>query len=309
MVSDYTIVTASDNTYFHFVQGLILSIREKKEGRDVSISFLDLGCSSEQLQWLENMSTHVKKADWNIQFPTQVPKPNHIKAQAAKPFLRTYFPNHNVYIWMDADTWIQDWEAVELYLQGAKQSEIAITPEMHRSFKGYYEYGTGYQWLSWKVYEECFDSQQAEKYQRYPIINSGVFAMRKDSKLWDLWAAQLTLSLQKTQHLCTEQTTLNHVIYGFDYDQLLENVEFLPVTCNWPCHQGLPLFDSERGLLVEPFLPYEKLNIIHRSGDTIKEKGQEDISTLNGKTIKMNLQYKEGKYNIESSTDVFEFTP
>ena len=309
MVQKFTIVTASDDKYFHFVQGLILSIRDREEGNDVSLSFLDLGCNSDQLRWLEKTVTHIVRADWKIRFPGQESKPDHFKAIVSKPFLRDYFPGYKVYLWMDADTWIQEWDSVALYVRAAGQSKIAVTPEIYRSFKGLYINAREYREFSQLLYEACFGKEQAEKYFLYPMINSGVFAMHADSELWDCWAQKLTIALQRTSHFCVEQTALNYAIYESEFGNFLENVELLPATYNWTCHHSLPLLDRENNKLVEPFLPYEKLKIIHRSGDSLKGKRSVDLLTTEGKKIKMNLKYKEGRYDADFKTEEPEFTP
>ena len=41
-----------------------------------------------------------------------------------------YFPDYKVYIWLDADLWLNDYESFKLYEQGALQDCIAITPNL-----------------------------------------------------------------------------------------------------------------------------------------------------------------------------------
>ena len=49
-----TITSACTSEFFHFMQGMVLSVREKPEGKSIDISVLDLGMSSEQLEWMED---------------------------------------------------------------------------------------------------------------------------------------------------------------------------------------------------------------------------------------------------------------
>jgi hypothetical protein len=67
-----------------------------------------------------------------------------VRARAASPFRseafspaltsRKYFPGYEVYFHIDADAWVQDWAAVELYIAGARKGVMAVSPEIDRSF-------------------------------------------------------------------------------------------------------------------------------------------------------------------------------
>jgi len=53
MANTTTITSACTSEYFHFMEGMVLSVREKPEGESVDVSVLDLGMSAEQLEWME----------------------------------------------------------------------------------------------------------------------------------------------------------------------------------------------------------------------------------------------------------------
>ncbi|TAG65749.1 MAG: hypothetical protein EAZ25_14705 [Oscillatoriales cyanobacterium] len=59
-------ITAADANYFELVRGTILSVREKPEGANVAIGFFDLGCTPEQLEWLETQVNIIQKPDWEF---------------------------------------------------------------------------------------------------------------------------------------------------------------------------------------------------------------------------------------------------
>jgi len=106
------IITAADANYFELVRGTILSVREKPEGGNVAIGFFDLGCTPQQLQWLKTQVNIIQKPDWDIDFPGKNEAPHYLKGLLARPFLRRYFPNFDIYLWIDADDWVQAWQAV-----------------------------------------------------------------------------------------------------------------------------------------------------------------------------------------------------
>ncbi|HAJ59827.1 MAG TPA: macrocin O-methyltransferase, partial [Cyanobacteria bacterium UBA8543] len=105
IVQSFIIITAANAQFFELVQGTILSIRQKPQGQDTIIGFFDLGCTPEQLQWLQGQVNVIKQADWEFNFPLQNEAPEYLKGLLARPFLRQYFPNFDIYLWIDADAW------------------------------------------------------------------------------------------------------------------------------------------------------------------------------------------------------------
>ena len=126
--------------------------------------------------------------------------------------------------------------------------------------------------------------------------------MPKESPIWKLWADNIQVSLAKSHHHCIEQAALNLAV--FEHPELFhfaqpdkKNIQFLPATCNWLCHQSLPLYDKATNRFVEPFLPHQPLGVIHRSSDDFKDKKEAPIYTTDGDSVVRNLKYKEGVYD------------
>ena len=107
------------------------------------------------------------------------------------------------------------------------------------------------------AFESCFDRETAERLVRYPLINAGVFALPVDAPHWQGWADLLGEALQRSTDM-TDQIALNVLVYDKGFD-----CEPLPSRCNWPVHHATPAWDAERGLFVEPAMPYEALGILH----------------------------------------------
>ena len=97
------IITAANAEYFELAQGTIESIRQKPQGQGVSMGFFDLGCTPEQLQWLEEQVDIIKQADWEFDFPGRNEAPEYLKGLLARPWLPKYFPGFEIYLWIDAD--------------------------------------------------------------------------------------------------------------------------------------------------------------------------------------------------------------
>ncbi|MFS8117225.1 MAG: class I SAM-dependent methyltransferase [Microcoleus sp.] len=280
------IITAADANYFELVRGTILSVREKPEGANVAIGFFDLGCTPEQLQWLETQVNFIEKPDWEFDFPGKNEAPDYLKGLLARPFLRRYFPDFDIYLWIDADAWVQDWQAVELLVRGTAKRGLAVVPELDRGY--YLAYGKlpWYWKFVYRDYQAAFGEEIAQQLHTYPTINAGVFALHKDAPHWELWAKFLEEGLQRHVSLMTDQIALNRLVYG---TEMFDKTEMLPAGCNWSCNFGLPVWDKQRACFVEPYLPHGAIGILHMTGhkhDLVK------LATTDGDTIEISLRYQ-----------------
>ncbi|MEG4234171.1 glycosyltransferase [Microcoleus sp. Pol11C3] len=280
------IITAADANYFELVRGTILSVREKPEGENVAIGFFDLGCTPQQLQWLKTQVNIIQKPDWDFDFPGRNEAPHYLKGLLARPFLRRYFSNFDIYLWIDADAWVQDWQAVKLFVKGAAKRGLAVVPELDRGY--YLAYGK----LPWywqfvcRDYQAAFGEEVAQKLHSYPTINAGIFALQKNAPHWQIWAEYLEQGLQRHVSLMTDQIALNRLVYG---TEMFDKTEMLPARCNWSCNFGLPVWDKHQACFVEPYLPQEAIGILHITGhkhDLVK------LATTDGNQIEISLRYQ-----------------
>lgn len=283
------IITAADANYFELVQGTILSVREKPEGENVAIGFFDLGCTPEQLQWLERQVTFIKKPDWDFDFPGRNESPEHLKGLLVRPCLRKYFPNFDIYLWIDADAWVQDWRAINLLVEGASRRGLAIVPEVHRA--SLQQYGQLPQFWPWvyQQYEANFGEEIANKFYTYPILNAGVFALRQDALHWEIWAEKINQGLQRSGCVMTDQFALNLAVYS---GELFNLTEMLPAWCNW-IFNGFPVWDKQRGCFVEPYLPQEAIGILHLAGRQQFDRVQ--LMATDGDILEISVRYQPKK--------------
>lgn len=287
------IITAANDKYFELVQGTILSIRQKPQGQNAIIGFFDLGCTPEQLQWLQGQVNIIKQADWEFNFPGINEAPEYLKGLLARPFLRQYFPNFDVYFWIDADAWLQDWRAVELFVKGAESRGLAVVPELDRGnlllYGGLPEYC---QW-AYQRYQAPFGKEVAQQLCNYPMLNAGVFALHKDAPHWQVWAECLERGLQRNCSLMTDQLALNLAVYNCG---LFEHTEMLPAWCNWTCHYGLPAWDKEKYCLVEPYLPSTPIGIVHL---TVEKYDQVELLATDRDVVEASLRYTPQPQSID----------
>jgi hypothetical protein len=281
------IITASDQHYFELVQSCLSSIRDKPLGKSLKIAFLDLGCTQEQLAWLAEHVDFIRIPDWEFDVPNRETKPLYLRGLLARPFLRRYFPGFEIYIWVDADAWLQRWDTVVLLQQAAlARKGLAIVPEVDRcsvrQFGGLPAYWS--QSMAW--YTNAFGEPVAQKLFSYPMLNAGVFAMHQEAPHWDIWRDCLASALQNTCTSMTDQLSLNVAVY---LQGLMPRTELLPYWCNWTCHNGFPKWDDSSMQFVETWMPRTPIGILHittRDKSTIRR-----IDAISGTSREMKVIY------------------
>ena len=282
--TDLIVVSAADSAYFPLLRDAVLSVRAQRP--DVAIGILDLGLAPDERAWLADRVTHLVRPGWDVDFPGRDHSPEAFKAQVARPFLPRHFPGYEMYVWLDADAWVQDWRVVELYCAAAGWDKLAITPEIDRAYKRHYKRPKLFgRTLAWKNYREAFGWRVADRLGRNPMVNCGVFALHRDAPHWQAWARLIAQVLQRTRFFFAEQTALNFAIFAEHLP-----VNFLPAYCNWMVGDAAPAFDAASGLFVEPYAPHQVIGVMHLAG--AEQKSQVfRLHRLDGGTIETALRY------------------
>jgi hypothetical protein len=286
------IASGSDSGYFPLLRDTVLSILAQR--RSVAVGVLDFGLAPDQRAWLADRVTHLVRPGWDLDFPDRERTPETRKAQLSRPFLRRHFPGYATYLWIDADAWLQDWRAIELYVAAAGHDKLAITSEIDRSYKRHYKRPKVFGWtLSWKCYREAFGWRVADRLGRNPILNCGVFALHHDAPHWDAWARVITQVAQRTRFFYIEQTALNYVIFAEHLP-----VNLLPAYCNWMPGDATPAFDAARGRFVEPYAPHEVIGVMHLAGEAQKSHIFR-LRQLDGGEVNTSLRYSETRALVD----------
>ncbi|MEO8557902.1 MAG: hypothetical protein ABI439_02480 [Rhodospirillales bacterium] len=283
------IISGGDAKYFPLLRACLSSIRDKPEGRDVALGILDLGLTDEQRDWLRGIDATIVKPGWDIELHRAQPLAEHYKALTARPFLPRHFPGYDLYLWIDADAWVQDWSAVELFRRAAQDGALACVPEIDRSYRNFFHAWQEFHDVIHAGYREAFDEATATEMVRHPLINSGVFALQPQSPTWEVWAKLVGQGLSRSDNFLTEQNALNIAVYRHGVKK-----HFLPVTCNWAAHHSTPAWDVARSCFVEPCLPHNKIGILHLTVWT-KDQPTADVVQVggaeSGRTRPMGLRY------------------
>jgi hypothetical protein len=222
-----------------------------------------------------------------------------LKSQVSRAFLPKYFPDYKKYLWIDADAWVNSWEAIELYFKGCENNKLSIATSADRAYGGVIRaewFFGSFARIKSQNYKHAKSSGFSEKIARQvalkPHLNIGVFALEANAPHWKVWQKNLKLALKAGKIWGSEQIAMNITIYC---DEL--PVEILPAYCNWT-HIGWGgiKYDQERNTYVEPYLPNHEIGIMHFAGkhnDKIRHNKNHltKIECLNGKSVELKLRF------------------
>ena len=298
-----TIVSLADSNYFPLLDELIDSIKQFEASKDTAICVLDAGLSEEQKNKLLSKVDEIKSAEWDIKVPeSKIEGREWLKSQVSRAFLPKYFPNYEKYLWIDCDAWVNDWQTIELYFKACDDNKLGITQTIGPGYK----ITSKVNWVFGKLaiiksqnFKHAVNSKinldKARKLAFAPHINIGVFSLEKNSKSWEIWQNNLRETLKGGDIFGSEQLAMNISVY---HDNI--ETEFLPLNCNWITSNLLPKFDEINDTFVEPYLPNNKIGIMHLAAGIWKDNQDMrlnkdvkiDIKTLDGKTLNKSLRFE-----------------
>ena len=129
------IISLADSNYFELLDELVDSIKSFEESKDIAICILDAGLSEEQKKTLSKKVDEIKSAEWDIDVAAfKVKGREWLKSQVSRAFLPKYFPHYEKYLWIDADAWVNSWEAIELYFKGCENNKLSIATSADRAY-------------------------------------------------------------------------------------------------------------------------------------------------------------------------------
>ena len=296
------IVSLADANYFPLLEELIDSIKRFKESENVGICILDAGLSDVQKKKILSKVDEIRPAEWDIKVSEYKVKGREwLKSQVSRAFLPKYFPTYEKYLWIDCDAWVNDWSCIELYFRACENGKLGITQTVGPGYK----VTSKVNWLFGKLaivksqnFKHAVKSKigfsDARKLAFAPHINIGVFSLEKNSVGWDSWQNNLIKTLKAGNIFGSEGLAINMSVYIDDL-----KTEFLPLNCNWITSNLLPKYDSNQKTFVEPYLPNNKIGIMHLAAGIWKDGKdmrldksiQIEIETLDSKKINKSLRF------------------
>lgn len=290
------IVSSADTKYFNLLSELYNSLEEKNILDEYNFGILDAGLLAKEVEYFKQKGIIVKKAEWNVAVPNyKIRQREHLKTQVARAFLPDYFDNYKIYIWLDADTWVNDFNTFLLYEKGALKNKLCITPQTDRAYgklakvDWFLGFPKKIKTINYKNISRSVSFDLGRKYAMHATLNAGAFAIGNNMNLWKSLQKNTIVAAKKGRIFGTDQVALALSVYK---DKL--PTEFLPAYTNWMCEFHLPYFNESNGKLVEPYLPHHPIGLVHLAGlDDIRvnKKILSNITGLTGKIYSMSLRY------------------
>jgi hypothetical protein len=269
MVARRLVVTGSDRGYFAYARQCLLSLADEVRGADLAV--LDFGLSDEQRRFCQSLGALVRRPS-----PIVPDDPPGRPGFYAWPQLPRLFPDHDALAWIDADTVMFDGGAVDDLFAASAGGALAVVPELHHA---YHRYGCseprinalhlrtrrfGGPWLrgplSYQPFQKLYGEAVAESLAFRPVLNSGFFALLRDSPAWEAWGEELAKT-DGADPAFHAQAALNVTVALHDLP-----VETLSATNNWLTSFALPRVDLDRRVLVTPSPEHEPIRVVHFAG-------------------------------------------
>lgn len=296
-MSKTVFVSGCDVTYYPLLREWMRSLERFRDEKDFDICILDAGLMPVQRLELKPLVAAIVSPDWPCPLPaSKIKNREFLKACVCRPFLPQIFPGYDVYVWMDADTWVQDWTGVELFLMGAERRRIALTAQVDRA----YPRAARVKWLwrwPWKIRSfyfsnalKAYDFKTAKFLLTRHVLLAGMFALHKDAPHWARWQELVIKTLKKGRIFTAEQLSLGVLCHLENFE-----AEILPSWAHWLC-EFKPLWDEEEQMFVEPFLPHQPLGVLHISGwDEMRQSRDvtTEFGTVEGKTVEKSYRYPQ----------------
>ena len=288
-------VSSSDHNYFPMMIEWVHSIRRFPESKGMDICILNAGLKAEQVEQLKAKGCIVKDAEWPCDLPAhKIKGKEYLKSCVCRPFIPDYFPEYDRYIWMDADTWVQKWEAIEWFLKGAEKGSITLTAQTDRA----YTRQVRIKWLGniprrirgfyISNAPKAFGFKTAKQLYQYQVLLAGMFALNKEAPHWKRWQELMLQALKKGKVFTAEQLSLGVLCHLEGYKH-----EVLPAYTHWLCEYK-PHWDGDKNLFVEPILPHEEIGVLHLSGWDEMRLDRSltiDFQTLDGGSVDLSYRY------------------
>ncbi|MFA5040471.1 MAG: glycosyl transferase family 8 [Bdellovibrionales bacterium] len=291
------LVSGADSNYFPLLREWISSVRRCKESEGLDICVIDAGLTAEQISALKPEVKSIVSPEWPVGIPASKTKDmDRLKACVCRPFIREIFPGYDTYMWMDADTWVQDWAGAQMFLDAAnlKKDRIAITNGADRAYPKSFRVKWLWRW-PYRIANFYFSNGKAaygfsvaKKLCTEYVMNAGCFALSAKAPHWDRWQKNIVAAAAKGKLFTAEQLSLGVTVY-------LDGckAEMLPSYTHWIC-ENAPFWDRQKGAFVEPFMPHMTLGVLHLVGvDALRasRKAEGKFQTTDGAFVALPLRY------------------
>ncbi len=259
------ICTGSDTNLFYLAKGLILSLRRILPLYQGEIFFFDLGCTQQELAWLEPRTQRIITPKDDLGVAALPDFVHHKLGLTIRPFLPQYAPDYDIYIWIDADAWVQESSIIQHYIKGAESGSAAVTLELDVAYPWFVTHSRQYNRYKLKAWSNAYGDQVATRLSLLPLLNAGIYAINARPFIWEKWAENFSHAVQGRMTDLCDQLALQKT--------LVDNncLHALPSRANWLSHYALPQKRPEDGVWLEPRLGGQPIGILHLAAEKKRE--------------------------------------
>jgi hypothetical protein len=290
-----TIVSSSDETYAPLLEDLIASIRAHRALDWIDVSVVSHGMTAETEARVRGTVENFAQGRWNIeQAGKRAGDRDWLMGRVVKLFMSDYFPDYDIYIWIDADAWVSDPWAVEWLIKGAQRSGLAIAYDENALSPIPVK-------LAWLPFGLALARTYCMKHLRRAGMpqslirdlalckpfNNGVFALTKDAPHWAAIQANMARLVRKGRIVGNNQVAIIMAVHA---DGL--PVSILPHAANY---LDIPMVDAKTGAFVEAILPHHPVSIMHLAArDEMRADATVEMDMLDteGNTVRRSLRYR-----------------
>jgi hypothetical protein len=277
MATRAILVTGSDHHYYRYLIAAIDSLLEMRCSELADISVIDFGLLPDQRSEIMSRGLPIRKIS-KIEDPRKSASLRTVDTGLVllpRMDLRDHFPGYDVYVWMDADLWVQTCDFLEPFIEGARLRGAAVCLEN----------GPGYRFT--EIEERWWRGQMVPLFGRIrgtylgllTSINIGVMALAAKAPHWDIWKRRYHQAVARLDRLDVDQ----HAFFAALYLDRLD-VKFLPAHYDWICTLSTPIFDSQKSLFCIPDGGSNPISILHLAGPA-KEREYEVPLLSGGKVL------------------------
>ena len=191
MKKNKIIVSSADSKYFFLLKELLSSFNKSGILSEYQFGILDTGLKEEQKIYLQDNSVIIKEAIWNTPVPKfKILGRDNLKTQVARAYLPDYFENYQLYIWLDADMWLNDINSFFLYEKGALNNKLTIVPQSDRAYvknanvEWFFGFPKKIKTINYKNISKSISRSLGRKYAFHSTLNAGSFAINNNVKIW-----------------------------------------------------------------------------------------------------------------------------
>ncbi len=288
----FAIATGADADYFHLVQELVASIAHAAPDLRIPVAVINAGLNADQLTWLSGNGIIVIPPSAHDAVATAVRKRPALAVNLGKLWLDTYLPNYDTIIWLDADTWVQDWAAVQLLIDAAQTGALAVVPGAGR----FHDRVITIRWFLAGIGQVRSFNYKNARNAWLPLaicrdlgtraqLNAGAFALRTDAPHWQAMRRWQQRILRHGKPFTSDQLAMALATYT---DGL--PLELMPTRCNTIVPRRV---DTKRIELLELYYPYRPIGIVHLAAQKMRRDEHATVPVLgdDGRTYHVNLRY------------------